>query len=49
MRDLTLIEAALRSGQKALACALATERLSARPGSTLAALFVQRASEMAPG
>jgi tetratricopeptide (TPR) repeat protein len=44
--DLTLIEAALRSGQKALAAALAAERLSARPDSPLAALFVKRAGEM---
>jgi hypothetical protein len=45
--DLTLIEASLRSGQKALASALAAERLSARPDSPLAALFVRRAGEMA--
>ena len=44
--DLTLIEAALRSGQKALAAALAAERLSARRDSPLAALFVKRAGEM---
>lgn len=46
--DLTLIEAALRSGQKALASALTAERLSARPDSPLAALFGRRASEMTP-
>lgn len=44
--DLTLIEAALRSGQKALAAALAAERLSARPDSPLAAFFVKRAGEV---
>lgn len=45
--DLTLIEAALRSGQKALASALTAERFSARPDSPLAALFVMRAKDMA--
>jgi hypothetical protein len=46
--DLTLIEAALRSGRKALASALAAERLSARPDSPLAALFARRAAEITP-
>ncbi len=44
--DLTLIEAAIRSGQRALASALAAERLSARPDSTLADLFARRADKM---
>jgi tetratricopeptide (TPR) repeat protein len=46
--DLTLIEAAIRSGQQALASALAAERLSARPDSPLAALFARRAAAMVP-
>lgn len=41
--DLTLIEAALRSEQQALASALCAERLSNRPNSPLARLFVERA------
>lgn len=41
--DLTLIEAAFRSGQSALAKALAAERVSAKPKSPLARLFVERA------
>ncbi len=45
--DLTLIEAALRSGQSALAAALAAERLETRHDSPLAQLFVRRASGMA--
>jgi hypothetical protein len=45
--DLTLIEAALRSGQKSLAVALAGERVEAKPTSPLARLFIQRASAMA--
>ena len=44
--DLTLIEAAIRSGQKALASFLCAERLAARPASPLAALFASRASEL---
>ena len=44
--DLTLIEAAFRSGQQALAAALAAERAAARPKSPLARLFVQRAAQM---
>ena len=45
--DLTLIEAAVRSGQKALAAALAAERADAKPTSPLARLYVQRAAAMA--
>ncbi|HET8729167.1 MAG TPA: tetratricopeptide repeat protein [Alphaproteobacteria bacterium] len=41
--DLTLIEAAFRSGQTALARALAAERIAAKPTSPLAKLFVERA------
>ncbi len=41
--DLTLIEAALRSEDHALAMALANERLAMRPQSPLARLFVARA------
>jgi hypothetical protein len=44
--DLTLIEAALRSGQQSVATALACERLATRPKSPLARLFVKRAAEM---
>jgi len=44
--DLTLIEAALRSGQQPVATALACERLATRPKSPLARLFVKRAVEM---
>ncbi len=44
--DLTLIEAALRANQHALASALAAERAAVRPTSPLARLFVQRAAEM---
>ena len=40
--DLTLIEAALRAGQGALAKALCAERLSNRPESPLSRQFVQR-------
>ncbi|MER8548452.1 tetratricopeptide repeat protein [Mesorhizobium sp. M0684] len=42
--DLTLIEAALRSGDGALARALAAERALARPDSPLSALFSRRAT-----
>jgi hypothetical protein len=42
--DLTLIEAALRSGQLDLAKALAAERLAAKPASPLAALLARRAA-----
>jgi hypothetical protein len=41
--DLTLIEAALRSGQHGLASALAAERAAMKPSSPLSRLFVQRA------
>ncbi len=44
--DLTLIEAAFRSGQKALAAALAAERIEAKPANPLARLFVNRARTM---
>ena len=44
--DLTLIAAAFRSGQAALASALAGERHMARPESPLARLFVRRAEAM---
>jgi hypothetical protein len=44
--DLTLIEAALRSGQQSVATALASERLATRPKSPLARLFVDRAARM---
>ena len=42
--DLTLIEAALRSGQRDLAKALAAERVAAKPTSPLARLFARRAA-----
>jgi len=45
--DLTLIEAALRGGQRDLARALAAERLAAKPASPLARLFTRRAAEPA--
>lgn len=44
--DLTLIEAALRSGDGALARALTAERALARPDSPLSALFSQRAADL---
>ena len=44
--DLTLIEAALRSGDHALARALAAERALARPDSPLSALFSRRAGNL---
>src|SRR5262245_12441344 len=44
--DLTLIEAALRDGQQAVAAALAAERAAMRPRSPLARLFVTRAAEL---
>ncbi|MER8791488.1 tetratricopeptide repeat protein [Mesorhizobium sp. M0092] len=44
---LTLIEAALRSGDGALARALAAERALARPDSPLSALFSRRATALA--
>ena len=42
--DLTLIEAALRGGDRALAAALAAERLALRPHSALAQRSVERAA-----
>ncbi|RWO33896.1 MAG: tetratricopeptide repeat protein [Mesorhizobium sp.] len=44
--DLTMIEAALRSGDHALATALAAERTLARPDSPLSALFSRRAANL---
>jgi tetratricopeptide (TPR) repeat protein len=45
--DLTLIEAAFRSGQDNLARALAAERIAAKPTSPLAGLFLQRSAALA--
>ena len=45
--DLTLIEAALRSGQQSLAAALTAERAAMRPTSPLSRLFVERAIGLA--
>lgn len=47
--DLTLIEAALRDGNDALAVKLASARNDARPASPLSDLFVQRAALLAHG
>jgi len=44
--DLTLMEAALRSSDRALAGALAAERALARPDSPLSALFSRRAADL---
>ncbi|WP_192179288.1 tetratricopeptide repeat protein [Mesorhizobium amorphae] len=44
--DLTLIEAALRSGDHALSRALTAERTLARPDSPLSALFSHRAADL---
>ncbi|MBZ9861070.1 tetratricopeptide repeat protein [Mesorhizobium sp. CA12] len=44
--DLTLIEAALRAGDRALARALTAERQLARPDSPLSALFLRRAADL---
>ncbi|TPM39950.1 tetratricopeptide repeat protein [Mesorhizobium sp. B2-3-4] len=44
--DLTLIEAALRAGDGALARALVAERATARPDSPLSALFSRRAGDL---
>ncbi|RRI04401.1 tetratricopeptide repeat protein [Mesorhizobium tamadayense] len=44
--DLTLIEAALRAGVRALARALTAERQLARPESPLSALFSRRAADL---
>jgi hypothetical protein len=45
--DLTLIEAAFRCGDQALAAALAAERITLRPHSPLARLFVARGRDLA--
>jgi hypothetical protein len=45
--DLTLIEAAFRCGDQALAAALAAERITMRPHSPLARLFVARGRDLA--
>ena len=45
--DLTLIEASFRSGNAALAAALAAERAAMRPHSPLARLFVRRSMRLA--
>ena len=42
--DLTLVEAALRSGDRPLAAALAAERVAMRPASPLAQRFIARAA-----
>lgn len=44
--DLTLIEAAFRSGQKALAACLVAERVAMKPTSPLARLFAERVHAM---
>jgi hypothetical protein len=44
--DLTLIEAAIRSGQAGIAAELASARLAARPESPLSRLFVSRAGAL---
>jgi tetratricopeptide (TPR) repeat protein len=44
--DLTLIEAALRDGQQALALALCNERVGTRPHSPLTRLLLQRAAPL---
>ncbi len=44
--DLTLIEAAMRSGEARLAMALAAERQDARPESPLSQMFVRRAQSL---
>ena len=44
--DLTLVEAAIRSGNHALARALAAERFHARPDSPLSRLFLNRADAL---
>jgi hypothetical protein len=45
--DLTLVEAAIRSGNAPLAAALVAERQNLRPDSPLSALFTKRAGEIA--
>jgi hypothetical protein len=44
--DLTMVEAALRSGAQPIAAALASERAAVRPKSPLSRLFMQRAARM---
>jgi len=44
--DLTMIEAALRSGAQPIATALASERAAVRPTSPLSRLFMQRAARL---
>jgi hypothetical protein len=46
--DLTLVEAALRGGERALAAGLAAERRALRPRSPLAGRLVQRAQALCP-
>lgn len=46
--DLTLIEAALRAGDAALAAALTAERALARPGSPISGLLSRRAATLTP-
>jgi len=46
--DLTLIESALRSGDRPLAAAFASERVALRPSSALARRFVGRAASRPP-
>ena len=46
--DLTLIEAALRSGQQALAQALTAEGIDLKPSSPAARTLVRRAQEHQP-
>ena len=46
--DLTLVEAAIRSGDRPLARALADERRARRPESRPALRFVERARRLAP-
>lgn len=46
--DLTLIEAAIRDGDRPLAVALANERTALRPQSPLAQLFISRADALRP-
>jgi len=44
--DLTMLEAALRSGRQSIALALAAERAAARPHSPLTRLFAARAGQL---
>lgn len=47
--DLTLIEAAIRSGDADLAGRLTSERMASRPHSPLSRMFVRRAEVISPG